>query len=366
MEFKSLDILYQKFGAVSEEEKLNLRYENAWRIFRDVATTGGAKIIADEKRKVNTNNAFLIVTPQRKKYLIKSGYNSESAQPRIKLLFADDYLTIHPGDFWQDIKTTGLDNEGGITFKKGKKPEALLKRIIKMSTNENDIVLDSFLGSGTTAAVAHKLRRKWIGIEMGPHYYSHSFPRLQNVVNGTDQQGITKEVSWKSGGGFKSYILAPSLLNEDKYGNWIISKEYNAQMLASAVAKQEGFKYEPDEHVYWKQGMSSEKDFIFTTTQFITVELMDKINEEMQPGESLLITCKSYQQGCENRHANISIKKIPHMLMGRCEYGKDDYSFNIVNMPLDEEAENWVEPEISVETKSKKGINIDSTPGLFD
>jgi adenine-specific DNA-methyltransferase len=137
-------------------------------------------------------------------------------------------------------------------------------------------------------------------------------------------------------------------------------------MLASAVAKQEGFKYEPDEHTYWKQGISSEKDFIFTTTQFITAELMDKIQEEMHPGESLLIACKSYQDGCENRHANISIKKIPHMLMGRCEFGKDDYSFNIVNMPLDEEAENWVEPEISVETKSKKSKNIDSTPGLFD
>jgi adenine-specific DNA-methyltransferase len=245
------------------------------------------------------------------------------------------------------------------------KPERLIERIIHISSKPGDIILDSFLGSGTTAAVAHKMGRKWIGVELGEHAKTHCYPRLKAVVDG-EQGGISKAVDWKGGDGFKFYNLAPSLLNEDKYGNWIISKEYNAQMLASAVAKQEGFKYEPDVHVYWKQGVSSEKDFIFTTTQFITAELTDKIHEEMQSGESLLIACKSYQEGCENRHANISIKKIPHMLMGRCEFGKDDYSFNIVNMPLDEEAVNWVEPEVSIEKTSKKSKNIDSIPGLFD
>ena len=245
------------------------------------------------------------------------------------------------------------------------KPERLIERILSISTEVNDIVLDSFLGSGTTAAVAHKMRRKWIGVELGDHAKTHCYPRLKAVVDG-EQGGISKNVDWKGGGGYKFYSLAPSLLNEDKYGNWIISKEYNAQMLASAVAKQEGFKYQPDEHLYWKQGISSEKDYIFTTTQFITAELMDKIHEEMQPNESVLIACKSYQEDCENRYANISIKKIPHMLMGRCEFGKDDYSFNIVNMPLDEDAESWEEPEVEIETTSKKSKNIDSTPGLFD
>jgi adenine-specific DNA-methyltransferase len=255
--------------------------------------------------------------------------------------------------------------EGGVDFRSGKKPEKLLNIILDHFSNPGDLVLDSFLGSGSTAASAHKKGRKYIGIELGEHAYSHCYNRLKNVVDG-DQTGISKTVDWKGGGGFKFYNLAPSLLNEDKYGNWIISKEYNAQMLASAVAKQEGFKYEPDEHVYWKQGMSSEKDFIFTTTQFITAELMDKIHEEMQPGESLLIACKSYQEGCENRHANMSIKKIPHMLMGRCEFGKDDYSFNIVNMPIDEDAEPWEAPEVAKEATSKKTNKSESQPGLFD
>ena len=219
------------------------------------------------------------------------------------------------------------------------KPERLIQTILTIATQENDFVLDSFLGSGTTAAVAHKMGRKWIGIELGEHAKTHCFPRLKAVVDG-EQGGISKSVKWKGGGGFKFYTLAPSLLNEDEYGNWIISKEYNAQMLAAAMAKQEGFHYEPNEHSYWKQGKSSEKDFIFTTTQFISVELLDKIHDEMLPGESLLIVCKSFQEACEHRHANITVKKIPTILMGRCEFGRDDYSFNIVDLPRDEEAEN--------------------------
>ena len=241
------------------------------------------------------------------------------------------------------------------------KPENLLKTIISIASNENEIVLDSFLGSGTTSAVAHKMNRKWIGIELGDHAKTHCVPRLKAVVDG-EQGGISKEFDWNGGGGFKFYTLAPSLLNEDKYGNWVISNEYNANMLASAIARLEGFKYEPDEYVYWKQGFSSEKDFIFTTTHFITAEHIDKIYEEMQPGESLLIACKSYQEACENRHANISIKKIPHLLLGRCEYGKDDYSFNILNMRVDEDAEPLEATESAHEALSNKANKTNYRP----
>jgi adenine-specific DNA-methyltransferase len=215
------------------------------------------------------------------------------------------------------------------------KPEKLLETIISISSNENDFILDCFLGSGTTAAVAHKLNRKWIGIELGEHAKTHCYPRLKEVVNG-EQGGISKSINWKGGGGFKFYQLAPSLLNNDKFGNWIISKGYNAEMLALAVAKNEGFKYNPDENVFWKQGSSSEKDFIYTTTQFISVEIIDKINEEMRADESLLIACKSFHESCLNRHKNISIKKVPQMLLGKCEFGNENYSFNIINR-LEEE-----------------------------
>jgi len=246
------------------------------------------------------------------------------------------------------------------------KPERLIQTILTIATQENDFVLDSFLGSGTTAAVAHKMGRKWIGIELGEHAKTHCFPRLKAVVDG-EQGGISKSVKWKGGGGFKFYTLAPSLLNEDEYGNWIISKEYNAQMLAAAMAKQEGFHYEPNEHSYWKQGKSSEKDFIFTTTQFISVELLDKIHDEMLPGESLLIVCKSFQEACEHRHANITVKKIPTILMGRCEFGRDDYSFNIVDLPHDEEADNDDREMTPLPTAApaKKNKSSDTQTTLF-
>ncbi|WP_124980752.1 site-specific DNA-methyltransferase [Nonlabens xiamenensis] len=334
MQFSNINELFEIENIKSEEDKLRVKYENSWRIFRDVATTGGAKIIADKKRLSNSNSAFLIVTPKKKKYLIKSGYNVDAAQPRIKLLFADDYLTIHPGDFWQDIKTTGLDNEGGVTFKKGKKPEALVKRIIGMASNEGDIVLDSFIGSGTTGAVATKMNRKWIGVEMGPHCFTHCIPRIKNVIDGRDSQGITTELNWQGGGGFKFYELAPSLLNKDKYDNWVINKEYNPTMLAAAMAKQEGFTYAPDKNTYWKQGYSAEQDFIFTTTQFVTVELLDQLQDQLQEGESLLICAKKFQPECRNKFKNIVLKKIPKMLLGKCEFGKEDYSLNIINPPV--------------------------------
>lgn len=221
------------------------------------------------------------------------------------------------------------------------KPERLIERVLTLGSNPGDIVLDSFLGSGTTAAVAHKMGRKWIGVELGEHAKTHCFPRLKMVVDGSDQGGISKSVNWNGGGGFKFYELAPSLLNEDKYGNLVINKEYNSSMLAAAMTKQEGYKYLPDETVYWKQGKSSEQDYIYTTTQFITVETLERIHDEMQPGVSLLICCTAFQKDCKNRFGNITIKKIPQILLGRCEFGKEDYSLNIINMPAadSEEAE---------------------------
>ena len=215
------------------------------------------------------------------------------------------------------------------------KPEKLLQRVISISTNVGDIVLDSFAGSGTTGAVAHKMGRRWIMVELGDHCHTHIVPRMQKVCDGTDQGGISKAVNWQGGGGFKYYDLAPSLLKKDRYDQWVINTEYNPTMLAAAMAKHEGFRYLPDEIFYWKQGQSSEKDFIFTTTLHITPEHLDKIHEEMQPGEHLLICCKSFFEAAEGRYASINVKKIPSMLLGRCEFDRDDYSLHIVDMPRD-------------------------------
>ena len=99
---------YFKRNKILKKEQEDFKYQTAWRIFRTVATTNNVKEIADKKRDYVTGNVFSVVTPKKKLYLILKNYNKEQSQPRIKILFADDYLTQHPGDFWSDIKTTGL------------------------------------------------------------------------------------------------------------------------------------------------------------------------------------------------------------------------------------------------------------------
>lgn len=244
------------------------------------------------------------------------------------------------GTYWDGINLNNLTKEGNIEFPNGKKPESLLQRIIEISSDEGDWVLDSFLGSGTTAAVAHKMGRRWIGIELGDHCYTHCLPRLKAVVDG-EQGGISKAVNWKGGGGFRFFELAPSLLKKDKYGNWVIDERYNADMLAAAMAKHQGFTYAPDSEVFWKQGYSYEKDYIFTTTQFVTLEYLDLIHQEMAEDESLLICCKAFQDGADQRYENINVKKIPQVLLNKCDFGVENYSMNIVDLPeMDEEVDD--------------------------
>ena len=158
MKFSNINELF--INCKNDNDKNNIKYENAYRIVRDVATTGGAKKIADEKRKNNNNNAFVIKTPQNKIYLIKNGYSEEASQPRIKLLFADQYLTNNPCDLWQDIKTTGLENEGYVSFLNGKKPLKLVERILELSNKKNAIILDFFAGSGTTGQAVLEMNKK--------------------------------------------------------------------------------------------------------------------------------------------------------------------------------------------------------------
>lgn len=319
-----------KNNNISEDNIKNWLFENAWRIARSAASSSVFKLAEDKKHKIDQ----VVFSVKSKRdgllYLVKTDYRSDSKQPRVQLLFADQMLMTHPGDLWLDIKTTGLEAEGNIEFKNSKKPEALLERIIHMSTVTGDFILDSFLGSGTTASVAHKMNRKWIGIELGDHADTHCLPRLKSVVDGSDLTGISKSMNWKGGGGFKFYNLASSLLRKDSFGNFVIDENYNANMLAAAMCKHEGFKFYPDETLYWKHGKSTETDFIFVTTGFITAEQLDKVHSEMKAGESLLICAKAYAPECENHFANITIKKIPQMILGRCEFGKDNYDLNII------------------------------------
>lgn len=262
----------------------------------------------------------------------------------------------------QEMKTLNSDDPFSTP-----KPEALLQRILALSSNQGDLVLDSFAGSGTTGAVAHKMGRRWIMVELGEHCHTHIIPRLKKVIDGEDGGGITKAVNWKGGGGFRYYRLAPSLLEMDSFGNPVISKEFNATMLAEAMCKLMGFTYAPSEEFYWQHGHSTETDFIYVTTQTLTRDHLAALSEEVGRKRSLLVCCSAFR-GKPDAFPNLTLKKIPSAVLHKCEWGHDDYSLNVANLPKAPEPE----PEAAItgqklEPKQarKRKARIDTNPGLF-
>ncbi|WP_090948997.1 site-specific DNA-methyltransferase [Parageobacillus thermantarcticus] len=319
------------------EEYENFCIKNAKNIFRT------ARNRSKQFEELPNDDKFReIITPTGLK---KIAYKREEVifcSDRMKVIDGE-LVPVKPlGDIWLDIGINNLHNEGGVDFRNGKKPEKLISRIIEMVTDVGDIVLDSFAGSGTTGAVAHKMGRRWIMIELGEHCHTHIIPRMKRVIDGTDQSGISKAVNWKGGGGFRYYKLAPSLLKKDKFGNWIINPEYNPEMLAEAMCKHEGFTYNPDPEVFWKQGQSTENDFIFTTTQLVTQQMVEGIVEQMKENETLLICCKAYNVNVED-FPQVTIKKIPQAILNKCEFGRDDYSLNVNNLPMKEKEPEQLE-----------------------
>jgi len=212
------------------------------------------------------------------------------------------------------------------------KPERIIARILHIASSAGDLVLDSFAGSGTTGAVAQKMGRQWIMVELGEHCHTHIIPRLRKVIEGTDPGGITEATNWKGGGGFRYYRLAPSLLEKDRFGNAIISKQYNAAMLAEAMCKLMGFRYDPSESIYWQQGKSTEADFIYVTTQSLSIDQLHQLSDEVGTARSLLICGTAFRSRAQ-QFSNLELKKIPSSVLQRCEWGKDDYSLKVENLP---------------------------------
>lgn len=224
----------------------------------------------------------------------------------------------------EELSSLGFSRESFET----PKPEILLESILNMFSNPGDIVLDSFLGSGTTVAVAHKMGRRWIGIELGNHAYTHCYKRLKSVVDG-EQGGISKDVNWKGGGGFKFYELAPSLIEKDKFGNPVISDKYTGEMLAEAIAKHKGYYYQPNAEFFWKQSKNGDKNFLYVTENHITPQDLNYIHTLMKQDEHLLVCAPSYESECSNQFPNITIQQIPKVLFGKCDFMKEGYSLNV-------------------------------------
>lgn len=269
------------------------------------------------------------------------GRNGWSANFRI---YADDNDTRPPETIWthtfagsnRHAKAEAKGYVDGIRPFDTPKPEKLLSRVIHIATKPGDLVLDSFAGSGTTGAVAHKMGRRWIMVEVGDHARTHIVPRLRKIIDGRDQGGVTAAVDWKGGGGFRFCELAPSLLEKDKWGREVISKGYNPAMLAQALCKLEGFTYAPSADVYWQQGHSSESDFLYVTTQTLGPDELTALSEEVGESRSLLVLCSAFR-GNPEHWPNLTLRKIPNHIRARCEWGHDDYSLNVANLPMAEE-----------------------------
>ncbi len=296
------------------------------------------------------------VRPSAGRYWVFSPETLEQAKAEGRVYFGSDgdgmpiikrYLSevqdgVVPRSFWtadeaghnQEAKRDHLNKLlRGIQPFETPKPERLLERILTIATNAGDLVLDSFAGSGTTGAVAHKMSRRWVMIELGSHCESHIIPRLKFVIDNQDPFGITEAAGWQGGGGFRYYKLAPSLLQQDEFGNWVINKKYNAAMLAEALCKLEGFTYAPSEDTYWQHGHSTESDFIYVTTQTLSREQLQKLSDEVGSQRSLLICCAAFRVKKLEDFPNLTLKKIPLAVMAKCEWGKDDYSLEIKALP---------------------------------
>jgi len=297
-----------------------------------------------------------------------------SAQPNI-IRYLSEVPGVAPWTWWPHEEVGHTDEakkEMHALFGKGDpfltpKPERLLQRVLHIATNPGDLVLDSFAGSGTTGAVAQKMGRRWIMVELGEHCHTHIIPRLQKVIDGEDQGGISKAVNWQGGGGFRYYSLAPSLIVNDRWGNPVINPEYNAAQLAEALAKLEGFTYAPSEVQWWRHGHSSERDFIYVTTQNLSADQLQALSEEVGSDRSLLVCCSAFRGVTALRAAerwpNLTLKKIPKMVLARCEWGHDDYSLNVANLPMAKPEPEAPSPQ-SAPTRGR-GRKAAATPDLF-
>lgn len=295
------------------------------------------------------------------------GKNGNNA-PRKKTFLTDVRQGIVPGTIWF-YKDAGQNAEAKDEIKKlfaesteifiTPKPEKLLKQILTIASRKGDLVLDSFAGTGTTGAVAHKMGRRWIMVELGEHCHTHIIPRLKKVIDGEDQGGISKAVNWQGGGGFRYYRLAPSLLETDRWGNWVINQSYNAAMLAEALCKLEGFRYAPSDSVYWQHGHSTEQDFIYVTTASLTHEQLQELSDEVGEGRSLLVLCTAFRG--RGDYANLTVKKIPRQVLSRCEWGHDDYSLKVENLP----AAPPPPPSLPLEDAGKSGKRRPRQASLF-
>ena len=301
------------------------------------------------------------------------GAKGTATTPMRKLFKSEAKAGMSSPSIWTDLALNQHASSemealfGEKAFFETPKPEALLSRIIHIASNPGDVVFDSFAGSGTTGAVAHKMGRCWIMVELGEHCYTHIMPRMKKVIDGEDEGGITRSVGWKGGGGLRYFHLAPTLLEKDSFDNLVISRQYNPAMLAEAMCKIMGFQYAPGD-LYWQQGCSTETDYIYVTTQTLTRDHLAALSDEVGKKRSLLVCCAAFR-GKADAFPNLTLKKIPLAVLQKCEWGHDDYSLNVANLPQAPEpvpAQLAGEAPLEPKQARKRRARTETMPSLFD
>jgi len=245
------------------------------------------------------------------------------------------------------------------------KPERLLHRVLLIATKPGDLVLDSFAGSGTTGAVAHKMGRRWIMVEMGEHCRTHIIPRLKKVIDGADPGGVTEAAEWTGGGGFRFLHLAPSLMEKDQWGRWVINQAYRPEMVAEAVCRLEGFTYAPSDSIWWQHGRVGDRSFLYVTTESMTHDQLVALSAEVGPERSLVVCCAAYEAG-EDEFPNLQFRKLPNAVLSRCEWGRDDYSVPLAEAPPETATEEEPAPEPAPVKRGRgrpKGRSTDPAQG---
>lgn len=193
------------------------------------------------------------------------------------------------------------------------KPERLIEKILELGSKDNDWVLDSFAGSGTAGAVAHKKNRKWIMVEIGNHAETHIIPRMKKVISGEDAGGISQLTGWKGGGGFKYFELGDSLFVRDEELKLTVinPKMYNGKLIR-AILKVEGFKpVNPDNGLHGISGTTA----AHVTEQYVTQEYINVLlNEIADNAEYLVIYAKTFSEKIKLPE-NVEVKRIPDILL---------------------------------------------------
>lgn len=330
-----------KFNLLPRTEAMNARYKNLDNDPRGPWQSGD--LVANEER---ANGYYEVVSPKTGKvFNVPKGkhwvYSQENMMKLIeengvwfgkdgnsfprKKRFLANVMNGRKGDTWWSSDEVGHNQEAKRESIKifGKhnafatpKPERLVERILQLATDEGDLVLDSFLGSATTVAVAHKMKRHWIGIEMGEHVITHCKYRMDLVIDGEDG-GVSKNNNWQGGGGYKFYELAEPLLVKNKVlPVYQINPSYTWDMVCEAICKIEGFAYEPSGEF---QGHSSENRFLHITEEFVNTKYVMSIMKNLGDKQSLLIYCKKNQAGMMLPD-NVEVKKIPRDLLDKCNF----------------------------------------------